>query len=242
MSTSYEEIKAALDKDLKIRHNHPDSVLLMSSLYQSVYKQTQNDDFYNAANSLLTDALKKEPYNKGMINRLITNYQLKNENDKAYEILVANAPKFNWDIEWYENMITQSFELGYTALGQGDTPAKEKYFKSGIAAFEKVQAGLKHLATLPKEQMAGRPFSNSPVMILDAGKMYYMTNQLDKASETLKMGIAQDFSDATNREIAHWYIAALMKQGSNDQAVYDQLIKADPTEKESIEKLVQINF
>ncbi|GIO70017.1 O-antigen ligase family protein [Paenibacillus cookii] len=241
-STSYEEIKAALDKDLKIRHTHPDSVLLMSSLYQSVYKQTQNDDFYNAANYLLTDALKKEPYNKSMINRLITNYQLKNENDKAFETLVANAPKFNWDIEWYEKMITQGYELGYTALGQGDTAAKEKYFKAGIAAFEKVQAGLKHLATLPKGQMAGRPFSNSPVMILDAGKMYYMTNQLDKAAETLKMGIAQDFSDPTNREIAHWYIAALMKQGSNDQAVYDQLVKADPTEKESIEKLVQINF
>ncbi|MCJ8012688.1 O-antigen ligase family protein [Paenibacillus sp. KQZ6P-2] len=241
-STSYEEIKAPLDKDLAIRPNHPDSVLLMSSLYQSVYKQTQNDEFYNAAQSLLTDALKKEPYNKNMIIRLMNNYQLKNENDKAYELLVANAPKFNWDIEWYEKMIVQGFELGYTAMGNGDTASKDKYFKDGINAFEKVQAGLKHLATLPKEQMAGRPFANSPMMILDAGKMYYMTNQPDKAAETLKMGLQQDLSDPTNREIAHWYVAAMQKQGSNDQAVLDQLIKVDPSEKEQIAKLVQINF
>ncbi|MWV46679.1 polymerase [Paenibacillus sp. HJL G12] len=242
ISTSYEEIKAPLDKDLKIRHNHPDSVVLLSSLYQSVYKQTQNDDFYNASYSLLTDALKKEPYNKSMINRLMTNYQLKNEQGKAYDLLVSNASKFNWDIDWYEKMIAQGFELGYTALGKGDTAAKDKYFKEGINAFEKVQAGLKHLATLPKEQLAGRPFANSPAMILNAGKMYYMTNQLDKATATLKLGLQQDLSDPTNREIAHWYVAALQKQGSNDQAILDQLIKADPTEKEQIAKLVQINF
>ncbi|WP_145139456.1 O-antigen ligase [Paenibacillus sp. Y412MC10] len=241
-STSFEEIKAPLDKDLGIRSSHPDSVQLMSSLYQSVYKQTQNDSFYNADLALLTDALKKEPYNKNIINRLITNYQLKDEQDKAYDTLVANAPKFNWDINWYERMITQGFELGYAALGKGDATSKEKYFNDGIAAFEKVQAGLKHLATLPKEQMAGRPFSNSPIMILDAGKMYYLNNQPDKATNTLKMGLQQDLSDSTNREIARWYVAALKKQGSNDQAVLDQLIKVDPTEKEQVEDLIKINF
>ncbi|WP_145028174.1 O-antigen ligase family protein [Paenibacillus sp. Y412MC10] len=241
-STSFEEIKAPLDKDLGIRSSHPDSVLLMSSLYQSVFKQTQNESFYNADYALLTSALKKESYNKNIINALITNYQLKNEQDKAYDTLVANAPKFNWDIEWYERLITQGFELGYAALGQGDTGSKDKYFKEGIAAFERVQAGLKHLATIPKEQLTGRPFSNSPMMILDAGKMYYMTNQLDKAADTLKKGLKKDLSDSTNREIAHWYVAAMQKQGSNDQAVLNQLIKVDPTAKEQIENLVKINF
>ncbi|KAF9124463.1 hypothetical protein BGX30_000925 [Mortierella sp. GBA39] len=187
-STSFEEIKAPLDKDLGIRSSHPDS------------------------------------------------------QDKAYDTLVANAPKFNWDIEWYERLITQGFELGYAALGQGDTGSKDKYFKEGIAAFERVQAGLKHLATIPKEQLTGRPFSNSPMMILDAGKMYYMTNQLDKAADTLKKGLRKDLSDSTNREIAHWYVAAMQKQGSNDQAVLNQLIKVDPTAKEQIENLVKINF
>lgn len=241
-STSYEEIKTALDKDLKIRRNHPNSVLLMASLYKAVYQQTQNDDFYKASDVLLKNALKAEPFNKGIINSLIANYELKGEKDKAYEVLVANAPKFNWDIEWYEKMVTQGFDLGYAALGKGDIEGKNKYFTDGINAFVRVQAGIEHLKTLPKEQMQGNPFGNTPIMILDAGKMYYMTNQLDKAVETLKMGLTQDFNDATNRETAHWYLAALKKKGSNDQAVYDQLVKADPTEKESIEKLLQINF
>ena len=56
-STSFEEIKAPLDKDLNLRKNHPDSVLLLANLYQQVYSQQQNEDFYNAAYRMIVDAL-----------------------------------------------------------------------------------------------------------------------------------------------------------------------------------------
>ncbi len=241
-SRSFEEIKAPLDKDLSIRKNHPDSVLLLSSLYQQVYLQAQNEDFYLAGYNMIVEAREDEPYNKNMINRLIKFHSLKGEQAQAFDLLVTNSKNFNWDIEWYERIISQGYELGIDALGKQDIASRDKYFNAGIEAFNKIQAGLLHLATLPEGQLTGRAFANTPAMILNTGKMHYLLNQPEMAAETLKIGLLEDLSDPINREIARWYVAALMKQGSTDQAVLDRLIQIDPTEKEQIDTLVQMKF
>ncbi|AOZ93294.1 Wzy polymerase domain-containing protein [Paenibacillus crassostreae] len=238
-SSSYEEIKAPLDKDLSLRKNHPDSVLLLSSLYQEVYSQNQSEEFYDAAYNVITEGLKDEPYNKYMINRLITLHQLKGEQEQAFDLLVANSENFNWDIEWYERIISQAHELGYAAHGMQDLTLRDKYFTAGIEAFNKIQSGLVHLATLPEGQLSGRAFANTPSMILNTGKMQLLLNQPAESIETFKLGLIEDLTDPTNREIARWYVAALMKQGLNDQAVLDRLIQIDPTETEQIEAIVQ---
>ncbi|OAB41818.1 O-antigen ligase family protein [Paenibacillus antarcticus] len=241
-STSFEEIKEPLDKDLSIRKSHPDSTLLLSSLYQQVYSQTQNEDFYLTGYQMIVKAHEDEPYNKNIINHLIKFHSLKGEQAQAFDLLVNNSKNFNWDIEWYERIISQGFELGTEALGKKDIASKDKFFNAGIEAFDKVQAGLVHIATLPEGQMAGRAFANTPAMILDTGKMQYLLNQPDKAAETLKIGLLEDLSDPVNREIARWYIAALIKQGTTDQAVFDRLILLDPTEKQQVDAIVQMNF
>ncbi|UNK18022.1 O-antigen ligase family protein [Paenibacillus sp. N3/727] len=238
-SKSYEEIKAPLDKDLSIRPSHPDSVLLLSSLYHSVYKQTQDETFYNMSVELLNKALKDEPSNKFMINRLIQGYQLKNEKDKAFDLLMANAKKFKWDIEWHEQIVNQAFDLGYQALGTGDTASKDKYFKSGTEIFEKVQAGIKHLTTLPEGQLQGRAFENTPEMILNTGKMYFITDQPDKAAATLKIGLQEDLSQTANQDIAQWYLASLQKQGQSDEVLMDKLMKVNPNSQQEIQQLAE---
>ncbi|MFC7679256.1 O-antigen ligase family protein [Paenibacillus sp. GCM10028914] len=241
-SQSFEEIKEPLDKDLSIRPSHPDSVLLLSSLYHSAYKQTQDEGFYNLSVELLNKARKDEPYNKFMINRLIQGHELKNEKDKAFDLLVDNAYKFKWDIEWYERIINQAFDLGYQALGTGETAVKDKYFKRGTEAFEEVQAGIKHLATLPEGQLQGRAFENTPDMILNTGKMYFMTNQPDQAAAALKIGIQEDLSETASQDITQWYLASLQKQGQSDEALLDKLMKINPNAKQQIQQLAELQF
>ena len=90
--------------------------------------------------------------------------------------------------------------------------------------------------------MQGNPFDLTQPMILNAGKMQYMLNEAAKAAEILKLGIKDDLADATNKEIARWYLAALQKTGGSDQAVYDKLIKIDPSEKDSISQLAGLSF
>ncbi|OAB37726.1 polymerase [Paenibacillus macquariensis subsp. defensor] len=241
-STSFEEIKAPLDEDLSIRKSHPDSTLLLSSLYQQVYSQTQNEDFYLSGYQMMVKAHKDEPYNKNIINHLIKFHSLKGDQAQAFDLLVTNSRNFNWDIEWYERIISQGFELGNEALGKKDIASRDKYFNAGIEAFNKIQVGLVHLSTLPEGQMAGRAFANTPAIILNTGKMQYLLNQPEKAVATLKIGLIEDLSDPVNREIARWYVAALIKQGTTDQGVLDRLIQLDPTEKQQVDALVQMNF
>ncbi len=241
-STDFQEIKAPLDEALKKRSGQPDAVLYMSSLLQAGYEQTQDEAFYNQGLTLLTDALKKEPFNKTMYDQLMKIYESKGENDKAYAVLRDQADRYVYDMDWYEKLIVQSYELGYQALGEQDVAKKDDYFKTGLAAYQHVVDGVEHLKTLPKGQFQGNPFEITKPMVLSAGKMQFMMNEPAKAAEIFKDGIKDDLTDGTNREIARWYLAALQKTGANDQGVYDRLLQVDPSEKDSIEQLAKLTF
>ncbi|PAK52018.1 O-antigen ligase family protein [Paenibacillus sp. 7541] len=241
-SNSFEEIKAPLDKDLSIRSSHPDSVLLLSSLYYTGYRQTQEEGFYNLAVDLLNRALEDEPYNKFMLLRLIEGYELKQQPELAYEVLINNAYKFKWDIEWYEKIIHQGYDLGSKALGTGDIATKDQYFKQATDAFAEVQAGIRHLETLPEGQLQGRRFENTPDMILNAGKMYYMMNQPQEAADALKLGIQEDLSQTIPQEIARWYLASLQKLGTDDEALMERLLQVDPNAEQSVKQLAELQF
>ncbi|MNJ78814.1 hypothetical protein D3C77_766650 [compost metagenome] len=79
-------------------------------------------------------------------------------------------------------------------------------------------------------------------MTLSAGKIQFMLNQPAEAAKILKLGVRDDLTDLTNREIARWYLVALIKNGDNDQALYDKLLQIDPTEGRSIEILIEQTF
>ena len=96
-----------------------------------------------------------------MLNQLVKSYEMNRQPEQAYEILINNAYKFKWDINWYEQIINKGYDLGMKALGR-DTAGKEKYFNSATSAFVKVQEGIKHLATLPEGQLQGNPFETHP--------------------------------------------------------------------------------
>jgi len=241
-SQDFQMIKAPLEKDLSIRSTHSDSLLMLASLYQQGYEQTKDDQFYTASAQLLQRGLEAEPFNKGMVKQLISLDELKGEFDQAYALQKEYASNYVWDMAWYETLISRSFDLGYQALGQGDKAKKESYFTSGLEAYQHVVDGVEHLKTLPEGQLQGQPFELTPTMILNAGKIKYMLNDSAGAATTLKGGIAEDLTDATNREIARWYLAALTKDGQQDQAIYDKLIAVAPNEADEIKQIAELNF
>ncbi|WP_334076784.1 O-antigen ligase family protein [Paenibacillus sanfengchensis] len=241
-SSDFQAIQAPFVEALKKRADQPDAVLNYNVVLRAGYEQTKDEAFYEQDLKLLTDALKKDSFNKSMYNQLITLYESKGEYDKAYEVLKDNAHRYVYDQDWYEKLIAQSFELGHQALGKAAADQKDKYFRSGLAAYQHVVDGVEHLKTLPKGQMQGGAFAVTPTMALNAGKMQYMMNQPAEAAAILKQGLGPDLNDSTNKEIASWYLAALQKSGGNDQALYDQLIQLDPSEKETIDNLVMLNF
>ncbi|OMD81309.1 polymerase [Paenibacillus odorifer] len=340
-STSYEELRAPLIETLNKRPSHPESTIYLSALDQQVFSQTQQEQFLDEAYSVLTRALKDEPYNKNLLLQLVSYYDLKGQSDVALGIYRDNANKFNWDIDWYDAIISRSFALGQQALNQKDETRKQEYFNEAQEAYNHVLAGIEHLKTLPPEQLQGRPFSVTPTIALNVGKMQLLSGQEDAANTTLKLNsdanytdimnsetpwdinwysslisrsfdlgqaayaqqdnpdridnmkagfvigllaydhvladndpskiftpdvtlkvgkmqymsgkiqiaasilktaLSQDFADATNREIARWYLAALAKTGGEDQALYDSLIAADPAEAAQVEAITNSQF
>lgn len=70
-----------------------------------------------------------------------------------------------------------------------------------------------------------------------------MAGQIQVAAATLKLGLSEDYTDATNREIARWYLAAQQKANTAlDQDVYNKLITADPAEIEKITEIASTSF
>lgn len=106
-----------------------------------------------------------------------------------------------------------------------------------MSAYQRILDGMAHLKTLPPTQLTGRPFEITPSIALNAGKIQFVSGKPAEAANILKNGLRDDLSDATDREVARYYIAALQKQGQDDKALYDKLIKADPKEKEQIAQL-----
>lgn len=94
-----------------------------------------------------------------------------------------------------------------------------------------------HIKTLPPEIELPRTFEVTPSIALSTGKIEFMSGKPAEAASILKNGLKDDLSDATNREVARYYVAALQQQGQDDKALYDKLIQADLKEKEQIEQL-----
>jgi predicted negative regulator of RcsB-dependent stress response len=134
-------------------------------------------------------------------------------------------------------LITQAYSLGDKAREQKDTAKERKYFQAGLAAYQQVLDGIAHIKTVPPEIQLTRTFEVTPSIALNAGKIEFMSGKPAEAANILKNGLKDELSDATNREVARYYVAALQQQGQNDEALYNKLIQADPKEKDQVEQL-----
>lgn len=236
-SNSFEQRQAAYNKDLNLRPTHIDSIVGLSSMYYQVYKQTKREEFYTGGMTIVDLGLQAEPYNRNMLFIKMRLEQAKGNNDKAFAILENNRANFTWDLDWYNLLITQAFEFGNKARLAKDTAKEQKYFQAGLAAYQQVLDGVAHIKTIPPEIQLTRTFEVTPSIALSAGKIEFMSGKSAEAASILKNGLKDDLSDATNREVTRYYIAALQKQGQDDKALYDKLIQADPKEKELINEL-----
>lgn len=139
-----------------------------------------------------------------------------------------------WDINWYNSLISRSFDLGQAAYAQQDNPDRIENMKAGFVV------GLLAYNQVLADNDPSKTFT--PDVTLKIAKMHYMSGQMQKAISILKPALSQEFADATNREVARWYLATLTKTGGEDQQIYDSLIAADPAEAAQIEAIANSQF
>lgn len=239
---SYEQVREPLDNALKIRPTDPTTVVQLAAVLQSVYNSTQDINYLNEAETVLKNALEREPYSKGIINQLASVYVLKTETENSFNLLAGNLYKFNWDMSWYEQVIGQSVTVSYLSLNLGDTESQKSAAQKGADAYNRMLAGVEHLKTLPEGQLQGREFSVTTATTLNAGKAMFLSGQTEEAASTLKGMLTEDFANAENLDAARWYLASLKKLGQEDAAIYEKLIAADPSAEQQINELGSSTF
>ncbi|CAH0122348.1 hypothetical protein PAE9249_04898 [Paenibacillus sp. CECT 9249] len=249
---NYNETVVHLDKALSKRPTHPEYAKMKITLLRSAFQQTQDEGFYNEGQQLLDKVLKKEAHNRILIELQILQYEMKGMYDEALQFARAQLADRLWDtglnpddpknITLYERIMMWDHDLGEKARTEQDSQNMNAYWDDALAVYGKLQEQMKILESLPEEQNQGRAFGVTPKMALAIGQIHFKRGDYAAASETLKLGITQDYNNEENRIVIRWYLASLLKQNTNDQALHDALISADPNEQQMIDELVNTNF
>ena len=237
-SNDYNEITTPLDKALSIRPHHPDYVSLKSNLLTQVYKQTQDEQFYDAAYSSLQETLKFEPYSKQLWMQLNALYSTKQMEQEIYDVYDTNKFRYPWDINWYEELMSISVRLASVSLT--DQTLKDKYIGTVMESLKHVEDGIEYLKTLPEEQFQGRTFEITPKVALHAGQAYFMNGQTQEAYDIMKSHLQEDLTDATNLELMRWYLASAEKLGLADDANFAKITEMNPDEAQSIQGIANM--
>lgn len=159
----------------------------------------------------------------------------------GYEDLTDSASL--WTTAWYSGVIARSQELGAAALKRSQEAAaegkleikdqetlnKQRYFKTGLDTYTYASADR-------DAQQQG--VTVTPELLLNTGKIQYMSQDMQAAEATLKQGLSEDYSNPVNREVARWLLAVQQRmQSAQDQAVYQKLTAADPEEASRINEI-----
>ncbi|AFC27512.1 O-antigen polymerase [Paenibacillus mucilaginosus 3016] len=236
--SSLTEILTPLNSALSKQPSHPDYVLQKVALLLQAYNQTKDEKYFTEADTLLQQARQKEPSNYFLTERQIYNYITKEKTQKALELANTELNNFPWKVELYELSISLNTDLGHKARESGNAQQQNQHWDAALATLKQFEEKQKHLATLPKEQGQGNPFNITPRMSLALGQIYFFRGNHAEAENKFKNSIGGSLDDAAVVQNIRWYLAALQKQGKNDQPLMDKLLAKDPTEKQKIESLV----
>ncbi len=170
-----------------------------------------------------------------MIERKIQSYLLKDNQQEALNLANEQIDNFPWKVALYERAIDLATRLGAQAFEKRDQQSQEQYWSKAIELYHRFESQKQALASLPKEQLQGNEFSLTPQMGFSLGQIYYLQKKYPESENMLRIGVSDNLADAFTRQNTRWYLAALQKQGKNDQAVYDKLVAADPNEKNEVQ-------
>jgi hypothetical protein len=251
-SQDYNQIVAPLDKAISLHPAHPDYLLTGQvsriGILLQVSNQMQKEDpkkgeaFFNQAQDLLNQLLKKEPHNRMVAMQQLNMLLIKGNKQEALEWSNAQIPNYPWYIEMYEKSMSLGIDLANQAREKNNMQEYNTRLDNALATYKDVLARVDSLKNLPKEQAQGRAFAVTPSMALNAGQISYMRGDYAAAAATIQPDITENLDDQTNRVLIRWYLAALQKQGTKDQVLLDKLIAKDPAEKQNIDAIIATNF
>lgn len=247
---SLNEAVAQLDSAIKANPK-PDYYALKSDFFMQVASQTkeqQQVQFLNQAASTLTEARKREPNNRALLERQYSLYLTKQDYPSAIQLLQKALSNYPWELSFYERAAALYNNQWNQAKQENSQAKMDEAWTSIQDIYTQVQKGIDHIATLPEGQMSGRPFYLSSIIRYSIGQVYMANGDLTQAWSQLQPAGEEAYSklETLNPQteqaaidqaklIVRWYLALSKKQGTLDQNRYNAFVGKYPEEKAQID-------
>lgn len=248
---SFNEVMAQVDSAIKANPK-PDYYALQADFFMQMASQSkdQQQGLLDQAASTLLEARKKEPNNRLLLERQYSLYVTKQDYAASIQLLQEALTKYPWELSFYERVASIYNTQWNQAKQANDNVKMDQAWAALQEIYDKVQKGVDHIATLPKEQLSGRPFYHSPIIRYSVGQIYTINGEYEKAwlqlqpagEETLlklselNFQIEQDNLSQYKLTI-WWYFALAKKLGTLDQSIFNSFVDKYPNEKVQIETI-----
>ncbi|WP_181593007.1 O-antigen ligase family protein [Paenibacillus sp. YN15] len=251
---SFNEVMAQLDSAIKANPK-PDYYALKYDFFMQVASQSkdqqQQQQFLDQAASTLIKARENEPNNRLLLERQYSLFMTQQDYASSIQLLQEALVKYPWELSFYERAASIYNTQWNQAKQANDKVKMDQAWAAIQEIYDKVQQGIDHIATLPKEQMSGRPFYHSSIIRYSVGQVNMINGEYEKAWLQLQpageeaYGLLESINPQAdpasfeqNRMIVHWYLALAKKQGNLDQNRYNTFIGKYPDSKVQIDNIV----
>lgn len=249
----FNTVMAQVDSAIKANPK-PDYYALKADFFMQVASQTkdqQQQQFLDQAAATLIEARKKEPHNRALLERQYSLYMTKQDYASSLQLLQEALLQYPWELSFYERTASLYNAQWNQGKQANDQTKMDQAWKGIQDIYAKVQQGIDHIATLPKEQLSGRPFYHSPIIRYSVGQVYMANGDYGQAWPQLQLAGEEAYSNLEalnpqteqaaieqNKLIVRTYLALSKKQGSMDENRFNTFIGKYQEEKVQIDILV----
>lgn len=232
------QVNQIIINGLKKDHGHPVLLQQIIAINYQAYEQTKEQKYLDIAQQYLLEMLRAEPnYRPAVqINYLITSN--KGDKSSAIRVMEEAIEKYPFEQNFYEQVMIDRLSDFSDALQANKVSEMKNVGIQIMDLYHKMVVQEKKVADLPDTISLIRTFTISNKARLAAGEVTFFQGDYMQAMNILKLGISEDLSLEENRFVARFYLAALRKQGLDDEDLYQRMIQSDSKEEDEINTLV----
>lgn len=155
---NYEDFDEKLLSALQKVPDHPLYIAQRTALLLQLYESTHDPDVLQEVSTSLHRLLRAAPNDRSGVTFRIRLALAQGQREEALAAVESGLSKFPWDMSLYEQAFELHYELGSEAAQRGDEKVKQRHQEAILNLKASIEARIAHLATLPKEQIKGKPF------------------------------------------------------------------------------------
>jgi hypothetical protein len=223
---------------LKKAPNHPVLLQQIIVMNYQAYEQTQDQQYLDTAQQYLAKLLRDEPYYRPTVqmNYLITLNKVNKLS--AIQVMEDAVELYPFEQSYYDQAVTDLITIYSNAYQTNKVAEKTSVGNQIMKLYKRMVLQEQKITDLPDTVITTRSFTMSNIVRFAAGEVMYFQGDYAQAIDILKSGINEVLSKQEDRYVARFYLAALRRQGQDDEVLYQRLIQADAGEAGELSKLL----